>query len=836
MFASGFAGLAYQIVWTRQCGLWLGHEAPAVLGVVSAFFGGLALGAWWLGARAARSLRPLRWYAGCELLIAAWAVVLALTMHDGGALVQRLIGLQPSPLQAWALIFAATLLALLPATAAMGATLPVLQRATQRMADDGVSLSTLYAANTFGAVAGALGSALWLVPQLGLSRTALLCAALNVLCALCALQLPASASLPKPEAPPSPLRRRLLISLFVSGLVGIGYEVLVVRVLSEVTEDTVYTFALLLAVYLLGSAGGAALHARLPRLRKPDATPLLLRLAVIAGLAAMPALWNAAALHRAIAAALGDGMAAALAAEALLALCVFLPPTLAMGLLFPQLATQASLNGIGLGTALGINTLGAALAPMLIGVLAYPQLGAGLTLLLLLLGYVLLQPVSQWWRSATALPVAAVLVFAAIAPPLRFVDVPDGGTVLSYRTGAMAAVSVVEDAQGVRVLRIDNRQQEGSNVTQRVDGRQALLPMLLHPAPRRALFLGLGTGVTASTAAEDPRVEVHAVELLPDVIAAAHWFRDETQPAPPLHMVAADARRYVRVATQTYDLIVADNFHPARSGSGALYTVEHFDAVRTRLADGGLFCQWLPLHQLDAATLRSIVRSYLAVFPDAAAMLASNSLQTPVLGLVWRKGGTRFAATAARHRLVDAAPLAPGDRYELQDEYALLGSFVAGPASLAAFAADAPLNTDDRPVVSYLAPTATYAPTRSPAQQLVALMQGFDVAADEVIIDEDDARARLQAYRRARLRYLEVGLNVQLSRDPARMLAQLAEPLLAVLRISPDFRPAYDPLLQMADSLAQRDAETALQLLKALQQVQPARSEAAELSARILDR
>ena len=208
---------------------------------------------------------------------------------------------------------------------------------------------------------------------------------------------------------------------------------------------------------------------------------------------------------------------------------------------------------------------------------------------------------------------AVVLAVAVLTPPLAFIEVPEGGRVLSYREGAMAAVSVVEDAEGVARLRINNRQQEGSSATLLTDARQALLPLLLHPQPRRALFLGLGTGVTASSAAEDPTLQVDVAELLPEVIqASAHFTQGFTagSPNPRLHAVAADARRFVRVASVRYDVIVSDNFHPARSGSGALYTVEHFQAVRDRLTPEGLFCQWLPLHQLDLDTLRSIVRSF----------------------------------------------------------------------------------------------------------------------------------------------------------------------------------------------------------------------------------
>src|SRR5262249_48033869 len=155
-------------------------------------------------------------------------------------------------------------------------------------------------------------------------------------------------------------------------------------------------------------------------------------------------------------------------------------------------------------------------------------------------------------------------------PPLRFVEIPESGRLVSYQEGVMAAVSVVEDAAGVRRLRIDNREQEGTSRTVRVDARQAWLPLLLHPSPRRALFLGLGTGVTAPAAAADPTVEVDAVELVPEVITAATLFGEALPrgvPDPRLHLLRADARRFVRTTAVRYDVIVADNFHPARSGS-----------------------------------------------------------------------------------------------------------------------------------------------------------------------------------------------------------------------------------------------------------------------------
>jgi len=794
MAASGFSGLGYQIVWTQQFGLVLGHESAAVLAVVAAFFGGLSLGSLLLGKRIEASAKPLRWYAGCEALIGFWGGVLMLAMPVASGAALQLIGPDATPLWHWGVAFGASFLLLLPATAAMGATLPAMARLSA------ADVAPLYAANTLGAVAGVLATAFWLIPAWGLTASAGLCVAFNLASAL----LAGMALQGRPTPTLGPWRsNRPLWMLAATGLLGIAYEVLAVRVLSQVAEDTVYTFALLLAVYLAGSALGAAAFARWPGLRS---TPRLLQALALSCLLGMAALWGAEAIKQALQ---PETFAAALSTEALLAVAVFALPTLLMGALFCQLSADASRAGIPFSRALGVNTLGAMLAAPLFGVALAPALGPKLALLLVAAGYLRLLPA---WRSAGWwLPAAATTALALFAPPLAFIALPDGGRVLSYRDGAMAAVSVVEDATGVARLHINNRQQEGSSATQHVDGRQALLPLLLHPAPQRALFLGLGSGVTAGVAARLPGVQVEAVELLPEVIAASALFRTGEGPAP--HLLAADARRYVRTATQRYDVIVSDNFHPARSGSGALYTVEHFHAVRERLAPAGLFCQWLPLHQLDIATLRSIAASFQQTFPDGVALLASNSLDTPTLGLVGRAGGTRFQPRAWPELAA---------RFGLADDFAVLGSVIADAAALRRFAAGAPLNSDDRPWVAYRAPRITYAPDSAPRDRLLDVLGELQVDASTLLTTPDAGLAmRLTAYAQARRSYLELGRRTTPSADPAVMLARVGPALLAVLRQSPDFQPAAQPLRRLAQALAQRDPAAARQLLDALTRIRP---------------
>ena len=214
-------------------------------------------------------------------------------------------------------------------------------------------------------------------------------------------------------------------------------------------------------------------------------------------------------------------------------------------------------------------------------------------------------------------------------------------------------------------------------------------------------------------------------------------------------------------------------------------------------------------------TLRSIVKSFLIAYPEGQALLASNSLETPTLGLIGRSGAALLERGAVQARLArNGFP----SNFGISDEFALLGSFVAGPRALHAFAGASVANTDDHPIVAYLAPRITYAPDSSPPDRLIALLEALTIAPAELLsADTDPAFARrLAAYWTARQQFIAAGRAVRPSADLQMMLAQVREPLLAVLRTSPDFRPAHDPLLRMAQALARSDAAAAQLLMREL--------------------
>jgi spermidine synthase len=867
-FLSGGAGLGYQIVWAKMFAAGLGHELPAVLAVVAAFMGGMACGAWLLDRTVSRSAVPGRWYAGLEIVIGLWgflSTVLVPAINQGAAV---LIGLEPSPLRHWAVAFSLPLLVLLPATAAMGATLPAMERFVAPLAKEGRCVGGLYAANTLGAVTGALAGAFALAPALGFRRTVWLLASVNVLCGLAAWcvggqtapagtsevgtcgdrnrrgneaegsvsrgavrLLTSAATILDPALP----KGRVFATVFLTGLLGIGYETVGVRVLAQVLENTVYTFAAVLAIYLLGTALGAALYQRFGR----DAKPRLLLTDLLLGLsfACLLGVWAlrfGQALFDGCRSWLGDSPAAVLAAEMAVAATVFGLPTLFMGAVFSHLVQAARQKDRGVGQATALNTLGGALAPALFNVALLPTLGSKWSLVVIGLGYLALLPGLTGWRWVL-LP-APLLALFALPPNFHFVPVPPNGRLAEYREGIMASVAVVEDAAGHRTLRVDNRFQMGGTAAAAAEYRHAHIPLLLHPAPKRALFLGLGTGITLGAAGLYPGLESDGVELVPEVVEVMPQFEPHNfspRRHPRLKVRVADARRFVRATQARYDVIVADLFHPARDGAGSLYTLEHFRAVRDRLEAGGVFCQWLPLYQLDEAMLRVITRTFLKVFPRAGAWLLWFNVDTPVLGLIGWLEEPRYSAQWVERRLDGEELEAHLKRLALAASVRLFGHLLAGPDTLRSFAAEAPLNTDDQPRVTFGAPRFAYQRGATSYGRLLALLDLGLPDARETLrlgsgVEAASLARRLTGFMRARNVYLH-GLVEQAE----GRLAQAIELYLESARLSEDFTSGYAQCLTLASLQAQAQPNEARALLQRLVEAQPANPVAREFLERL---
>lgn len=347
------------------------------------------------------------------------------------------------------------------------------------------------------------------------------------------------------------------------------------------------------------------------------------------------------------------------------------------------------------------------------------------------------------------------------------------------------------------------------------------------------MFLGLGTAITFAAAGAHPDLNADGVELVPEILRALHHFEPYNKLRPGLQLRLADARRFVRMSREPYDVIVADLFHPARDGAGALYTLDHFQAIRERLAPGGIFCQWLPLYQLDEETLRVIIRTCLEVFPNLNAFLLRFNVDTPVLGLIASLSPARYSADWFEKRVRSEGLKKDLRSLTLVDGLHLFGCYVASPQALREFCRGADLNTDDRPVVIFRAPRFTYRRNATPYGRLFSLLDR--TASDPAhLIDGSGTKAaltlgeQLRQFIRARDLYLR-GLREEDEGQMARALDSYVESA----RMSPHFSSSYARCLTIAVRQAKTKPDEARKLLERLAEARPERPVARELLKRL---
>lgn len=827
-FFSGAAALGCQLIWSKLFALGLGQDFSAILAVICAFMAGMALGSWFLDKPFSRF--PNRSYALIELVIALWVAASSLLIGPANQLALRLIGLD-SPLRQWTVSFIVPLLLLLPATMAMGASFPAMERCIAAVKASGRTIPGIYAANTFGAVAGTLSSIFLIAPALGLSRTLLLLAGINLLCAVAAFILTTPA-LERKETPPpkgqhiSPAR--LVTTLAITGLAGIGFETAGVRVLSQILENTVYSFAAVLATFLLGTSAGAALYHRFARGPSRYQLSWLLSGLALSSLVSVVLLQQAPAVYEAL------RIQPHLLSEMFVGILAFGLPTIFMGATFSHLVQSWRDVGFRVGKAVAWNTAGSALAPLLFSVLLLPLLGSKWTLVLIAATYLCLLPLIHAAHWAVIGLSCIVLLF--LPRNLRIIDVPPGGSIVNYREGITASVAVVEDGTRNRTLRVNNHFQMGGTGAAEAEYRHAHIPLLLHPNPKQLLVLGLGTGITLGAASLHPNLRSDGVELLPEVLAAVSQFEPRNhspQQNPAVNLRIADARRFVKQSQTQYDVIIADLFHPAMDGAGSLYTVEHFQAIRTRLAPGGLFCQWLPLHQLDESTLRVIVKTFLNVFPEAQAYLLRFNVDAPVLGLVGMIKPPTYSDDWVEQRLANSSVELEIKRLALADSVRFFGNLLAGPRELAAFGANAELNYDDHPVVMFRAPELAYRKTASSYGRLIALLDKLNPDPKEALglrgdVQNEEFARKLRAYFAARKSYIH-GLVAEAEKRSNDAIDAFVESA----RLSGDFTPGYAQCLTLASLEARSNPAKARALLERLVAAQPSRPVAQQMLDRL---
>ncbi|MHB8353490.1 MAG: fused MFS/spermidine synthase [Burkholderiales bacterium] len=628
---SGLISLAYEVLWARMLSLQFGVSVFGVVVTVAAFMTGLGLGSLVMARCAACVKHPLRWLALLEGGVAVFALLLPWGIQWTGPGIDAAAA-RLSPEAWYALMAVASFLLLTLPACAMGAGFPLI---LQALAHSREALGRLYGINTLGAVLGAL-LPLVLLPVLGWSAALRSVALLGLVVALGFWGFgrfgdrppiggdlgtdPQLGSVPKSPLPQPPLG--LLLAYGALGGASLMLEVAWTRLFGLVMLRTEYVLALILAVFLSGIGLGSLWASRRQLSCALGWLPWCGAGFALAGLWALP--WVSAWVEQARWGSLGM----ALLTEGGMLLALTLPVTLVLGAWLPILARQSQSSGLEL---YGANALGAAVGAILAGGLLIPWVGTAATLVLaalamLLLGLTWNRPFKRWMAPALLVFGIAGYSLATLPPAAALLPQALAGSHDLYRyEDAIAITQVVAQADGQRVLLTDLQRRDASTEPTAVfvQGNQSRLSLLLQPAPHSVLFLGLGTGISDAGSAPYPDLQRSAVELSRGaILAAQHWFAPlnrEVLDKTTIHQ--DDARHFLSAGTARYDVIIGDLFHPDLAGVSSLLSVQQFARARARLSPQGLFVQWLALNQFDPESMRVVLHSFHAVFPQAQLFL-----------------------------------------------------------------------------------------------------------------------------------------------------------------------------------------------------------------------
>jgi spermidine synthase len=651
--ASGCAALSYEVVWMHLMRLVIGASSMSVGLVLASFMGGMFLGSLLFARYVPRDRHPLKVYAALEVGIGVFGLLMPLILPAIRYVYVGLVGYGTLGIALRAVVAAVLLL---PPTALMGATLPAIARRYAGGRRGTSALAWLYAANTIGAVLGALVSAFYLLAVWDVWVATFAAAFLNFAVGAYARHLARSSPARVHGAPPLPAAgapargvdlRMVYLGTALSGFTALGAQVIWTRLLTLLFGATVFAFAIILAVFLGGLGIGSAVAAGLLRRGVAPVRGFAWSQLVLVPTVLLAAFLLARVLPYA---SPRDSIPveALHAQHVLRAIDVILPSAVLWGMSFPL--ALAAVNRLGgdparsSGYVYASNTVGAILGALLVSFWAIPTYGTrwaqqALVVLAALSAAILFHGARERsasiegrsrlllpppWALAVGLLAAAVLpgisqVFLAHGRYIWWVDPRDRFPYVSE--GAASTVAVHVGPDGYKNFHVSGRVEATNNPndlrTERLIGH---LTGLLHPHPKSVLVVGLGGGVSAGALALYPEVKrIVICEIEPRVVGAANEFTAENYGVladPRVEIVFDDARHFLATTREKFDVITSDPIHPWVRGNSILFSREYYEIVKARLEPGGIATQWVPLYETSELAIRIQMRTFIDAFPN----------------------------------------------------------------------------------------------------------------------------------------------------------------------------------------------------------------------------
>ena len=541
----------------------------------------------------------------------------------------------------------------------------------------------------------------------------------------------------------------LVIAL--SGMSALGAEVVWTRLLSLLLGATVYTFSIILGVFLLGLWAGSGFGSLLIRsaqrvLRQPRVALAACQILLAAAIA-----WTAFTLAQVLPYWPVDPWLSIspwfnFDLDFTRCLRAIFPATLLWGASFPlalaAVATDGEDPGRLSGSVYAVNTAGSIVGALAFSLLLIPAMGTrGSQELLIWLaaagaaiavvsaalgmreqiraftavGAVAATVLVAWGLAATVsdVPWQSIAYGRRIAPILNGLDIAADAQTAPLFVGEGINSSVVITQRGDQRFFYVSGKSEASSapLDMRLQRMMGHIPALIHRAPRSVLVVGFGAGVTAGSFVLYPDVQSIVICELEGLIppASDEFFGKENYHV--LHdnrtrIVYDDARHYILTAPNKFDVITTDPIHPWVKGTSTLYSKEYYELVRSHLNPGGVVAQWLPIYESDEETVKTELATFFSVFPNATVW--SNYFQGDGYDLVLlgREDSSPINVDALQQRLDQsgysgvAASLADAGFHSAVD---LLGTYTGRASDLQPMVSGVPLNEDLNLRLQYLA-------------------------------------------------------------------------------------------------------------------------------------
>jgi spermidine synthase len=653
---SGFAALVYEIVWLQQLQLVIGSSAVSLGLLLATYMGGLFLGSIAVPRIVSARRHPLWLYGLIELGIGLLGLIILFGLPFLGSIYISSAGQGVVNVLFRGIVSA---ICLLPPTTLMGMTFPVLARSIPPTKIGASHMGFIYAANIGGAVMGCLCAGFYLLRVHDLAIATYTAVAINICTGLAGLFLAGVLRvLPAPKISEEIVKVSnddisIYFAIGLSGLSALGAQIVWTRLLSVLFGATVYTFSIILAVFLIGLGIGSGIGSWVSRsIQRPRFALAVCQMGLAASIG-----WTAWTITRSllywpIDPSLALSPWVNFEVDLLRTTWTLLPATLLWGASFPlALASLASPDQQPdrlAGEVYGANTLGAIAGALIFTFVFIPYLGTMrsqqlLSAVAFIAAFVLLISLYRHFsRNDTA--AVGILLIVAIVFIVTSADVPwqllayghriaqvmhqdsqdfknDPIDVLYKGEGLDSSLVITEQA-GQRIIYV-NGSTEASNAPDdmRLERMAGHLPALIHGDPEEVLIVGFGAGVSAGSFVTYPRVKKIVIAELESLIppASANFFGRENYGVfrdARTHVVHDDGRHYLQTTKENFDVITSDPVHLYVKGTSALYSREYFELVRRHLKPGGVIAQWLPLYDGDTETVKSVLATFFAAFPD----------------------------------------------------------------------------------------------------------------------------------------------------------------------------------------------------------------------------